>query len=294
MFEIYEPPSQAAIADLTAPADQPTAYAALGAAMAAAAVVAGVLAAALSHWDLRWLFILDAATCLACAVLIASALPVSPAPAGRRPPNTPTKLRLAAGEGWRDRRLLAMLAAGTVFATVYMMLVLGLPLTLIARELPASSIGIVLALSALTLVAAQPLQRLRRLRELNIFQVMAIGYLLLAAGLLANGIATNLPAFLAAALFWSLGDLLLLSRAFTIVAALAPDHARGRYLAIYGISWGIATTIAPLAATQLLALSGPPLLWTTCAAAALALAAAQPTLRRYLAVPRPPSGRRRA
>jgi MFS family permease len=178
-----------------------------------------------------------------------------------------------------------MLAAGTVFATVYMTLILGLPLTLIARQLPASNIGLVLALSALTLVAAQPLQRIRRLREPNTFQVMTIGYLLLAAGLLANGFATNLPGFLAAAVLWSLGDLLLLSRAFTIVAALAPEHARGRYLAIYGISWGIATTLAPLAATQLLDLAGPILLWTTCAAAALALAAVQPSLRRQLNVP---------
>jgi MFS family permease len=295
VFEIYEPPSQAAIADLTAPADRPTAYAALGAAMAAAAVAAGLLAAALSRWDLRWLFVLDAVTCLACAVLIGLALPATappvtappasarPSPAARtgRPAGDPAGRR----EGWRDRRLLAMLAAGTVFATLYMVLILGLPLTLIARELPASTIGLVLGFSALTLVVAQPLQRLRRLRELNIFQVMTIGYLLLAAGLLANGFATNVPAFLAAAALWSLDDLLLLSRAFTIVAALAPDHARGRYLAIYGISWGIATTLAPLAATQLLDLAGPLLLWATCAAAALALAAVQPSLRRYLKLP---------
>jgi MFS family permease len=295
VFEIYEPPSQAAIADLTAPADRPTAYAALGAAMAAAAVAAGLLAAALSRWDLRWLFVLDAVTCLASAVLIGLALPATAppvtAPPASAPPSAAARTGRPAGdpagrrEGWRDRRLLAMLAAGTVFATLYMVLILGLPLTLIARELPASTIGLVLGFSALTLVVAQPLQRLRRLRELNIFQVMTIGYLLLAAGLLANGFATNVPAFLAAAALWSLGDLLLLSRAFTIVAALAPDHARGRYLAIYGISWGIATTLAPLAATQLLDLAGPLLLWATCAAAALALAAVQPSLRRYFELP---------
>jgi MFS family permease len=279
MFEIYEPPSQAAIADLTAPADRPTAYAALGTAMAAAAVAAGLLAATLSRWDLRWLFVLDAVTCLACAVLIGLALPATAPPATAAPPAA-TRTNPCA-----DRRLLAMLAAGTVFATLYMILILGLPLTLIARDLPPSTIGFVLAFSALTLVAAQPLQRLRRLRELTIFQVMTIGYLLLAAGVLANGFATNLPAFLAAAMLWSLGDLLLLSHAFTIVAALAPDHARGRYLAIYGISWGIATTLAPLAATQLLDLAGPLLLWATCAAAALALAAVQPSLRRYLELP---------
>ncbi|WP_246486451.1 MFS transporter [Kribbella qitaiheensis] len=275
MFEIYEPPSQAVIADVTSPEDRPTAYGFLGAAMSAAAVGAGVLAAAVSHWDLRWLFAIDAASCLACALLLAFALPTDhhsyrdSAPTNR-------------AEGWRDPRLLLLLAVGTISATLFMTLMLGLPLTLLDRHQPSSAIGLLLAISALILIAAQPLQRTRRVREFGSFEAMRVGYLLLAAGLLINAFATNLPVFIAAAVLWSLGDLLLLSRAFTIVTDLAPDHARGRYLAIYGLSWGIATTIAPLIATQLLAHAGPTPLWLICSAAALFLAAIQPTLRRRI------------
>lgn len=278
VFEIYEPPSQAIIADVTRPADRPAAYGLLGAAMAAAAVTAGLLAAWISHWDLRWLFAVDAATCLACAALIGLALP-----AGRR--------RLAETEPpiatavWRDRRLLLMLATGTVFATLYLQITLGLPLTLLERNLPSSSIGIVLTASALTLIAGQPLLRTRRLRALNNFHTMTIGYLLLGTGLLANGFATNLTAFLATTVVWSLGDLLLLGRTYAVVAALAPEHARGRYMAAYGISWGIAGTIAPLAGTHLLNTAGPAGLWTSCAIAAVALAGLQPAIRRHLQPP---------
>ncbi len=275
VFEIYEPPSQAIIADVVRPADQPAAYGLLGAAMAAAAVAAGLLAAWLSYWDLRWLFAVDAATCLACAALIGLALPT-----GNRPgvePDSPV-----ATAAWRDRRLLLMLVTGTVFASLYLQIILGLPLTLLERNLPASSIGIILATSALTLIAGQPLLRMRRLRELNSFHAMTAGYLLLGFALLANGFATNLPVFLAATVVWSLGDLLLLGRTYTIVAALAPDHARGRYMATFGLSWGIAATISPLAGTQLLNATGPPGLWISCALAALTLAGAQPALRRHL------------
>src|SRR5689334_3962689 len=74
-FEIYEPPSQAMIADVTAPEDRPAAYGLYSAALAAAGVLAGLLAAAISHWDLRWLFVADAITCLSCATLVALALP---------------------------------------------------------------------------------------------------------------------------------------------------------------------------------------------------------------------------
>jgi MFS family permease len=153
-----------------------------------------------------------------------------------------------------------------------------LPLTLLERRLPASGIGMILTVSALTLIAGQRLLHTRRLRELGDFQAMTIGYLLLGAGLFANGFAQNLPTFLAAAVVWSLGDLLLLGRYYTLVSALAPDHARGRYLAVFGTSWGIATTIAPLTVTQLLTSTGPSGLWTICALTALALAAIQSSM----------------
>jgi MFS family permease len=88
--------------------------------------------------------------------------------------------------------------------------------------------------------------------------------------------------FLAAAVVWSIGDLLLLGRAYTIVAAIAPEAARGRYLAAYGISWGIAGAVAPVAGSQLLAHLGPAGLWTTCAITSVVLAGFQPLLRRRL------------
>ncbi|NEA35216.1 MFS transporter [Streptomyces sp. SID13031] len=266
-FEIYEPPSQAIIADVTAPADRPAAYGLLGAVMA---VVAGLLAAWLGQWDLRWLFVADAVSCLACAMLVAIALPggVQVAP--------------AAAAVWRDRRLLWVLGSGTVFAVLAMVIVFGLPLTLLDRGVSASGVGIILAVSAIAQVAVQPVLRTRRLRALDDFQALTLGYLLLGAGLIANGFSHSLPAFLAAAVLWSLGDLLLIGRALSVVAELAPDHARGRYLATYGLSWGVATAVAPLVGTQLLATVGPLGLWGGCGLAACLLAALQPRLRRVV------------
>jgi MFS family permease len=270
-FEIYEPPSQATIADVTDPSDRPAAYGLLGAAMAAAGVLAGLLAAALSHWDLRWLFAADAVSCLACVVLVARALPADV----RRPAE-----QVAPAPVWRDRRLLLLLASGTVFATLYMQLVIGIPLTLLEQNLPKSGTGFILAVSAVTLVLAQ---RLLRVRHLDDFRAMTIGYVLLAAGLIVTAWAPNLAVFLAAAVLWSLGEMFLLTRYLTLASGLAPEHARGRYLAVFGLSWGIATAIAPLTVTWLLETSGPKGLWLASAATAVALAAIQPWLRTRLA-----------
>jgi MFS family permease len=270
-FEIYEPPSQAIIADVTAPADRPAAYGLLGAVMAVAAVAAGLLAALLGHWDLRWLFVADAVSCLACAVLVGIALP-----------GGAQAVPKAAAAVWRDRRLLIVLGAGTVFAVLAMVLMFGLPLTLLNRGVSPSGIGIILAVSAVVQVAVQPVLGARRLLALDSFQAMTLGYLLLGVGLVANGFANDLRTFLVAAVVWSVGDVLLIGRALTIVAELAPEHARGRYMATYGLSWGVATAVAPLVGTQLLAAVGPAGLWAGCGAVAFGLAAIQPRLRRLV------------
>ena len=275
VFEIYEPASQATVADVTEADQRPLAFGLLAAAMAAAGMGAGLLAALLAGLDLRWLLVFDAATCLGCAVLVAALLP--PSGPAREPGGSPPSVR-----AWSDRRLLAMLGVGTAFAVVYLQITIALPLTLTERGLPVAAVGLLLTLSATTMVVGQPLLRLAALRRLDDFTAMTLGYLALAVGLGLNGYATGLPAFAAATVVWSLGDLVLLGRAYTVVAALAPDTHRGRYLAVYGVSWGAAAVVAPLVGTQLLAGGGPELAWGAIAATCLALAAVQPAVRRRI------------
>ncbi len=69
-FELYEPPSQALVADLTTDAERPLAYGLLSAALAGAGAAAGLAAVLLGALDLRRLLVADAATCLAAAVLV--------------------------------------------------------------------------------------------------------------------------------------------------------------------------------------------------------------------------------
>lgn len=269
VFEIYEPPSQALIADATPPEQHPAAYGLLAAAMAAAGMCAGLLAAALAHFDLRWLFVVDAATCLACAAVILALLPGG-GRAGTADTNT--------ASAWRDRRLLAMLGLGTVFAAIYLQITIALPLTLTMRGLEPSALGLLLTVSAVTITVGQPILR-RSARRKDHFTAMGIGYVVLATGLLLNGLATTMPAFIAATVVWSIGDLLLLGHAYSIVAALATQDSRGRYMAVYGISWGLAAIIAPPVGTQLLAHTGATTTWVAVAGGAVVLAALQPSLR---------------
>jgi MFS family permease len=270
-FEIYEPPSQALLADLTPPRQRASAYSALGAAIAAAGVVAGLLAALLAGVGLRWLFVLDAVTCLACAALVRAGLP--------REPRARSRDRRSASP-WRDPRLRVMLAAGTGFATVYMAMIIGLPLALHEDGAAPVWAGLLLAVSAVTVIVAR---RVRVSRQPDAFGRMRTGYLLLGLGLalaaLVAGAGGTGVAYLLPVVIWSVGDVILLGEPFAVVAGLAESGDRGRYLATYGVSWGIATTVAPLVATGLVATGGAALLWGCCATGAVTLALVQSRVR---------------
>ncbi|MEO3843538.1 MFS transporter [Streptomyces sp. B22F1] len=272
VFELYEPPSQAMIADTVGEAARVRAYSLLNAALAVAGLAAGGIAAGLGRWDLRWLFVADAVTCLLCALVVRIALPAD------RP--------RARGQGdgaanvapWRDRMLLAMLFTGTLFAVVYLQIAVTLPLALAERGLEPADAGLLLAVSALTVVAGQPLLRLEWLSARSAPPAFAIGGLLLAAGLTGYAVADSLSAHVIATVVWSLGDLLLVGRALAVVADLAPPRGTGRYLAVHGTGWGIAGVAAPLLGTQLLERAGVAAMWSVMAGLCVVLAVVQPAV----------------
>ena len=276
-FELYEPASQAMIADATDGEQRPVAYGLLAAAMAVAGMAAALLAALLAGVGLRWLFVVDAATCLACAALVGRRLTVGSSP--RRPRSY----------AWKDRRLLAMLMAGTAFAVVYLLVGIALPLTVVARGMPAGDVGLLLTVSAATVALGQPVLAAGPVARLDDFAAMTVGYLLLGGGLVAVGLAHHLVPLAAATVLWSLGDLVLLGRATAVVAGLAPAGARGGYLATYGLGWGVAAVVGPLVGTRLLATGGPVVLWSVLGLVCLGLALVQPLVRREVSARTPPA-----
>jgi len=298
-FELYEPASQALVADLVeGDGDRVAAYGMLAAGLAAAGVLAGLLATVVGGVDLRLLFVVDAASCLACAALVRMGLPRAAAGVGGAvdPAVTdaaeeadaaradgrgaPALAPEAARSPWRDPLLLGMLASGTGFAILYLQLDVLLPLTLAERGIQPAHAGLLFALSALVVVLGQPLLRRGPLSHLGPGRAMALGFALLGAGFAATGVAAGPLGLAASAVVWSVGDLLLLGRAPALVAALAPVASRARYLSAHGVSWGVAAMVGPLLGTQLLARIGVAGTWGALGAGALALALVQPVVVR--------------
>lgn len=262
-YELIEPPTQALVAQESDDRTRPAVFGLLFVSMTIAAVAAGGVAAVVAGWDLRVLFAIDAVTCLACAGVIRGFLP-----AGRARSET------TGGWPWRDRKLMTVFAVATAFTLVYMITIFGLPLTVADRGIGLWVVGVNTAVSAIVSVLAQPLLRVERLNEHDGFIAMTTGFVLLAAAIAVLAVAHTAMAVVAFGVLAAVADVLLMSHLYALASNLAPQGAVGRYLAVFGLSWGIATTVAPLVIAATLTLHGGVPLWLGSAAVALALAVA--------------------
>ncbi|WP_137122825.1 MFS transporter [Segeticoccus rhizosphaerae] len=269
-----------------------SAYALVWGSLAVAGVLAGLIAAATTATvGLPWLFVIDALTCLLCAALVTWQLPetrpvtadtgagASVRPPAGMPGNRAARaisprvrgpLALAAG----DPRLLRHTIVGTVFALVTMMTVFALPLTVPARGWSNAATGIVLAVEALAALAAQPLvSRVSRWTggAAGRHRAVRLGAVVLCAGFTGAALAGRLATFALSLAVVSAGSALLLGNLQAGAAALAPEGARAAYLAVFGLSWGVATTAAPVLATQLLGVGSAAPWWVAAGVSLLLL-----------------------
>ena len=215
-YEIVEPPTQALVTDLVPERDRAFAYSALNASLAVAGILAGLVAAAVSGLGLRWLFVVDAATCLACALLVATRIPTAPPERGSALDRTEGRAagRASSRARWigalTDRRLRPVVAFGTVVATVTMVVVLGVPLLVEQRGLAPATTGWVLAVGAAASVPGAWLAAALR-RRTDDRRVLLVGEVSAAMGLGVIALAAH-PIGLAAGLVaFDIGSLLVIA-----------------------------------------------------------------------------------
>jgi len=257
-LDLVRPAVQAAVADVVPERDRVRAFAlnfwAINLGFSVAVPLGGLLAER-GYW---WLFGLDAATSLAFAGVVLLRVPET------RPQRAPGSDPGSVREVLRDRRLLALVACVVVQAAVYMQAFTTLPLVVAADGLGAGGYGLVLGLNGVLIIALQPLL-------LGVLTGRSRGRLLLLAGVLQgvglslHGLADRLPGHMAAVLVWTVGEVLQAGLLSSLVAGLAPPHLRGRYLGVFGMSFGLAALTGPLAGTQVLEHLGEATLWGACA-----------------------------
>ncbi|HET6754558.1 MAG TPA: MFS transporter [Jiangellaceae bacterium] len=255
-IDLYRPAVSAMIADLVAPENRAKAFALLYWAINLGVAVAGVtggLLAARSYW---LLFIVDAATCLAFAVLIA-----------RKVPETRPARQAGEQGGYRqavrDGLLLTLAAAILLGTIVYLQSFVTLPLAVAADGLGPEAYGLIYAVNPIVVIIAQ-IGVLRVIDRLPGVPTLAISAVIMGVGFGLTAVASSVPFYMLTVVVWTLGEIGFNAVGPAMVADIAPAHLRGRYNGVIGMSFGAAALVAPLVGTQVFENYGETALWTGC------------------------------
>jgi MFS family permease len=101
----------------------------------------------------------------------------------------------------------------------------------------------------------------RRISDKPPFVMMALGTALYAIGFALYGMVAESIMFVLAMVIITVGEMIVAPVSQSLTARFAPEDMRGRYMAIFGISWGIPFMIGPLLAGLILDNFNPNLLW---------------------------------
>ena len=183
----------------------------------------------------------------------------------------------------RDRPFVALCGVfvlATMPAAIMMML-----LAVYAKEnfgVPESQYGFIMATNAAMVVLLQYAVT-RRSQAYPPLQVLALGAFFYAIGAGSVALGGGFWGFWLSMVILTIGELLIAPTGTAVAANLAPPDMRGRYMGLYGITWGVAFGIGPVIAGYLNDNVAPRAIWIFALAAGLMAAAGFLLLRRKLA-----------
>lgn len=256
--DIYRPAASAAIADLLDGEQRTKAFAlqfwAINLGFSVAALSAGLLV----RFGFGTLFAVDAATSLLFGLLVLRRVPETrPASAARHEHEEPAwRLML------RDRVLLALVALFLCYATLYGQVYVTLPLAVRDAGLGTGSYGLIMSVNGIVIVLVQPLV-LNLIARARRTVLLPATMLLVGGGIALSGVCHSTWAFALTVVVWTLGEIGQTTALQALVAAIAPEALRGRYMGAVGLSWGASGMLAPFLGAHVYA-ANPTALWLGC------------------------------
>jgi MFS family permease len=285
--EMYRPAVSAAVADLVEAPSRPRAFALLYWAINLGAAAAPVLGGLLAEQSYTLLFVLDASTMLAYAVVAAVGIPET-RPVLRASDDLPLPTGPGAGfrEALGDGVLMSLTAVALLVGAVFFQAYSTLPVVIRSAGFSNADYGYVIALNgALIVLLSLPVARWAGRQAPGLLLAAAVA--LIGIGMASHGAASTLVGYGLGVVIWTLGEIAFLPVLPAYIANLAPDGARATYQGVYGAGFGLSHMIGPVVGGFALGQLGAGALWTGCLFVSLlaagGLLALRPALRRRLA-----------
>ena len=256
------PAHQAMVADLLPEEKRAEGYGIIRVAFNLSVTIGPAIGGFLAARSYLSLFIADAVISLITAVLVYLYLPeTKPAPHADAKPESMGGTFRGYFLVFKDRVFMLFVGACMLMVFVYMNMNTTLGVYLRdTHQVPESGYGFILSLNALMVVLFQ-FWTTRRIEKYPPMLMMALGTALYAVGFAMYGFVSLYVLFLLAMVIITIGEMIVSPVAQALVARLAPEDMRGRYMAVSGFSWGIPFALGPYLAGQIMDNADQRLLW---------------------------------
>ncbi len=256
------PAQQAMIADLLPEEKRADGFGILRVAINLAVTIGPAIGGVLATYSYIWLFLIDAVASTITAFIIFFIIPETKPELS---PDKPGENILETLGGYlkvsRDRLFMTFMFACTLMTLAYIQM--NTTLSVFLRDvhgIPDQGYGYLLSLNAGMVVILQ-FWITRRIKHSPPMMVMALGTLLYAIGFSMYGFVSTYSLFILAMAIITIGEMLVAPVGQALVANLAPEEMRGRYMAMFGFSWTIPFALGPLAAGLVMDNYNPNWVW---------------------------------
>jgi len=146
----------------------------------------------------------------------------------------------------RDYPFLAFCAAYSINTMAYAQMMTFLPVYIKeVYAIPESRYGFIMATNAIIVVLFQ-LAITQVTARYSSALVLAVGALFTAIGVGSVALGRSFPTFLLSMVILTIGEMIIVPISVAFVADLAPMTMRGRYMGIYGLTWGVGFGLGPV------------------------------------------------
>ena len=256
------PAQQAMIADLLPEEKRADGFGILRVVINLAVTIGPAIGGVLATYSYIWLFLIDAVASTITAVIVFLIIPETKPELS---PDKPGENMLETFGGYlkvsRDRLFMIFMFACTLMTLAYIQM--NTTLSVFLRDvhgIPDQGYGYLLSLNAGMVVLLQ-FWITRRIKHSPPMMAMSLGTLLYAIGFSMYGFVSTYSLFILAMVIITIGEMLVAPVGQALVANLAPEEMRGRYMAMFGFSWTIPFALGPLAAGLVMDNYNPNWVW---------------------------------
>jgi MFS family permease len=208
------------------------------------------------------LFICDAiASTITVGIVFLAIQETKPAPREGEPQQTMAQTFVGYLDVLKDGTYMLFIGACVLMTVVYIQLYTTLAVYLRdTHGVTEQAFGYLMSINATTVVLLQfPIAR--RVGKYRPMMMMALGTLLYAIGFGMYGLAWTYILFVIAMFIVTVGEMVVMPVAQALVAKIAPEDMRGRYMAIFGFSWALPQAAGPFLAGVIMDHADPRWVW---------------------------------